>query len=109
MAEWVGYAGMILGVVIALLGAARFGYSLAQQRAACDLARLRRRLMPEAMTDVEALRWLASTVEAEAMAWPMKWEEHQQAAYTAVRQARDLAARIESVAPAWEQTPIRRE
>jgi len=83
-------------IPLAGLVGAGIGWSLCQQRAARDLARLRRRLMPEAMTDVEALRWLASTVEAEAMAWPMKWEEHQQAAYTAVRQARALTARIEA-------------
>ncbi|HUW34256.1 MAG TPA: hypothetical protein VM223_21835, partial [Planctomycetota bacterium] len=57
-------------------------------------ARLRWRVS-RTMTDAEALRWLASTVEAEAMAWPMKWEEHQQAAYIAVQQVRALAARIE--------------
>ena len=83
-------------ILLSLAVGAGIGWSLCQQRAARDLARLRRRLMPEAMTDVEALRWLASTVEAEAMAWPMKWEEHQQAAYTAVRQARALTARIEA-------------
>ena len=98
MDEWVGYAGMILGIVIALVGAARFGYSLAHQQAARDLARLRS-LVPEA----RLLR------DAAAVCRSWNW-------YSTASQLKLLAARIEaagagaeSVPTAWEQTPTRRE